>query len=228
GGQRQRVALARALVKQPRLLLLDESLAALDRQLRETTRLELVRIQRELGTTFVMVTHDQEEALSLATRIGVMADGRLLQSGAPHDVYERPANRFVAEFVGNANLLEVDVTTHDDAGVLLGSDLCSTPLRAAAASATRAGRAWLLLRPEQVTLAHADVPTAGVGDNALAGVIEDIAYGGDRWVYAIRLANGVRWRVSEPNAAHRAHADLTRGVAVTLRWPPGCGVVLAQ
>ena len=108
GGQRQRVALARALVKRPKLLLLDEPLAALDRKLREGTRFELVRLQEELGLTFVMVTHDQEEAMSMATRLAVMNAGRIAQTGTPHDIYERPATRFVADFIGIANILPAD------------------------------------------------------------------------------------------------------------------------
>ncbi|MBL0899919.1 MAG: ABC transporter ATP-binding protein [Reyranella sp.] len=108
GGQRQRVALARALVKRPKLLLLDEPLAALDRKLREGTRFELVRLQEELGLTFVMVTHDQEEAMSMASRLAVMNAGRIVQVGTPHEVYERPATRFVADFVGIANIFERD------------------------------------------------------------------------------------------------------------------------
>ncbi len=107
GGQRQRVALARALVKRPKLLLLDEPLAALDRKLREGTRFELVRLQEQLGLTFVVVTHDQEEAMSMATRLAVMNAGRIVQTGTPHDLYERPATRFVADFIGVANILEV-------------------------------------------------------------------------------------------------------------------------
>ena len=108
GGQRQRVALARALVKRPKLLLLDEPLAALDRKLREGTRFELVRLQEQLGLTFVMVTHDQEEAMSMATRLAVMNTGRVAQVGTPHEIYERPASRFVADFIGIANILEAD------------------------------------------------------------------------------------------------------------------------
>jgi putrescine transport system ATP-binding protein len=108
GGQRQRVALARALVKRPKLLLLDEPLAALDRKLREGTRFELVRLQEELGLTFVMVTHDQEEAMSMASRLAVMNLGRIVQVGSPHEVYERPATRFVADFIGIANIFERD------------------------------------------------------------------------------------------------------------------------
>ena len=123
GGQRQRVALARALVKRPKLLLLDEPLAALDRKLREGTRFELVRLQEQLGLTFVMVTHDQEEAMSMAGRLAVMDRGRIVQVGTPHEVYERPRSRFVADFIGIANILPLDD-----------------------------GRRWLALRPEKIAL----------------------------------------------------------------------------
>jgi ABC-type Fe3+/spermidine/putrescine transport system ATPase subunit len=130
GGQRQRVALARALVKRPKLLLLDEPLAALDRKLREGTRFELVRLQEQLGLTFVIVTHDQEEAMSMASRLAVMNAGRIVQAGTPHDLYERPASRFVADFIGLANILE-----------------------------TAPGR-WLALRPEKIALSAERPTTA--------------------------------------------------------------------
>ncbi|CAN5184285.1 ABC transporter ATP-binding protein [soil metagenome] len=135
GGQRQRVALARALVKRPKLLLLDEPLAALDRKLREGTRFELVRLQEQLGLTFVIVTHDQEEAMSIASRLAVMNAGRIVQTGTPHDLYERPATRFVADFIGIANILE-----------------------------TAPGR-WLALRPEKIRLTaeRPDTTHAGAG-----------------------------------------------------------------
>jgi ABC-type Fe3+/spermidine/putrescine transport system ATPase subunit len=122
GGQRQRVALARALIKRPKILLLDEPLAALDRKLREGTRFELVRLQEQLGLTFIVVTHDQEEAMSMASRLAVMNAGRIVQTGAPHELYEQPASRFVADFIGIANILE-----------------------------TGSGR-WLALRPEKIAL----------------------------------------------------------------------------
>ena len=131
GGQRQRVALARALVKRPKLLLLDEPLAALDRKLREGTRFELVRLQEELGLTFVMVTHDQEEAMSMASRLAVMDVGRIVQVGSPHEIYERPRSRFVADFIGIANILP------------LGD-----------------GRRWLALRPEKIALSVVRPDTA--------------------------------------------------------------------
>ncbi len=124
------MALARALVKRPKLLLLDEPLAALDRKLREGTRFELVRLQEELGLTFIMVTHDQEEAMSMAGRLAVMNDGRIVQVGTPHEVYERPRSRFVADFIGIANILPLD-----------------------------GGRRWLALRPEKIVLSAAEPST---------------------------------------------------------------------
>jgi putrescine transport system ATP-binding protein len=135
GGQRQRVALARALVKRPKLLLLDEPLAALDRKLREATRFEMVRLQEQLGLTFVMVTHDQEEAMSMATRLAVMKAGRIVQIGTPHEIYEHPASRFVADFIGIANILALS------------------------------GGGWMALRPEKITLAASrpDLPQAVAG-----------------------------------------------------------------
>jgi putrescine transport system ATP-binding protein len=126
GGQRQRVALARALIKRPKLLLLDEPLAALDRKLREGTRFELVRLQEQLGLTFVVVTHDQEEAMSMASRMAVMNAGRIAQTGTPHEIYEHPTTRFVADFIGVANLLDVS---------------------------GGGGPRWLALRPEKIALA---------------------------------------------------------------------------
>lgn len=135
GGQRQRVALARALVKRPKLLLLDEPLAALDRKLREGTRFEMVRLQAQLGLTFVMVTHDQEEAMSMATRLAVMNAGRIAQIGTPHEVYEHPASRFVADFIGIANILDAP------------------------------GGGWMALRPEKIALSatRPDLPHAAAG-----------------------------------------------------------------
>jgi putrescine transport system ATP-binding protein len=166
GGQRQRVALARALVKRPKLLLLDEPLAALDRKLREGTRFELVRLQEELGLTFVMVTHDQEEAMSMAGRLAVMDLGRVVQVGPPHEVYERPCSRFVADFIGIANILPLDD-----------------------------GRRWLALRPEKIALcvarpdaAHAVagkiVDAAYEGDRSLYRVAID-----DGSVLSVSIAN---------------------------------------
>ena len=176
GGQRQRVALARALAKMPKLLLLDEPLAALDRKLRAETRLELIGIQERVGITFLVVTHDQEEALSMATRVAVMDRGRLVQIGAPAEIYERPASRFVADFVGEVNLFEGELTAGFNclALTVAGFDRADSrcpPVR----SCPRALRLRLAVRPEKLVLSHA--PPAGF---AIAATVSSIGYLGGR------------------------------------------------
>lgn len=166
GGQRQRVALARALVKRPKLLLLDEPLSALDARLREETRAELLRLQRELGLAFLIVTHDQQEAMSMADRLAVMHDGGFMQVGTPRDVYARPATRHVAIFLGNANLLP--------------------------APADAAGRpGWLVLRPERIAISR-----VATGAGAVGAHIEDVAFEGDRTLLVARTDAGVALRIA--------------------------------
>jgi len=168
GGQRQRVALARALVKRPRLLLLDEPLAALDKKLRGAMQLELKRLQHEVGITFVVVTHDQEEALVMADRMAVLRDGRLLQCDTPHEVYERPADRFVADFIGVMNFIEGRIA---DGGVAaVGGKLMSGPIPEGAASGAAATAA---VRPERIRLS----PSAELA-NRVKGRVEAVVYHG--------------------------------------------------
>ncbi|MGH8259666.1 MAG: ABC transporter ATP-binding protein, partial [Steroidobacteraceae bacterium] len=160
GGQRQRVALARALVKRPKLLLLDEPLAALDRKLREHTQFELLNIQQRLGVTFVVVTHDQEEAMALASRMGVMSQGRIVQVGTPSEIYERPASRLVADFIGNVNLFEGRIVDGEPSGDVLIHCAELGPVRATAGGAdreaasemSRGATIWVALRPERIVL----------------------------------------------------------------------------
>jgi putrescine transport system ATP-binding protein len=160
GGQRQRVALARALVKRPKLLLLDEPLAALDRKLREGTRFELVRLQEELGLTFVMVTHDQEEAMSMATRIAVMSHGRIQQVGTPSEIYYKPRSRFVADFIGESNFLEVEAS-REEAGIARLADGRPVPCSMNGSQAGR--RATLMVRPESIHVGDPrDAPEASL------------------------------------------------------------------
>ncbi len=221
GGQQQRVALARSLAPRPRLLLLDEPLSALDRNLREQTRQEIVSLQRTLGITFILVTHDQREALSAASRIGVMQDGRLAQVGTPEEVYERPGSRFVAEFVGGANLLPATVRDTTAGRLRLELDgngvqvvaTCSTPLPA--------GRPVLLaLRPERLRL-H-----PGNGTNRLDATVVEASYGGESLAYHVRLADGTVLRATMALDRGLAAGCLPAGAAVTLSWEPEAAIVL--
>ncbi len=188
GGQRQRVAIARAIVKRPELLLLDEPLAALDRRLREKTRAELRALQQRLGLTFVMVTHDQDEALALATRIAVLDRGRIVQVGTPAELYERPASRFVAEFLGDCNLLEAAIVEPGVAALPGGARLHF------AGDAAPGSRVTLAIRPEKIAIG-AD------GRNTAVGTIEAVEYLGDISHLQVRLPDGTALEVTRVNGA---------------------------
>jgi putrescine transport system ATP-binding protein len=194
GGQRQRVALARCLVKRPRVLLLDEPLAALDKKLRDATRFELMELQRQLGLTFVIVTHDQSEAMILADRIGVMDRGRLMQVAAPEEIYERPNSRWVADFVGDVNLFEGRVG--DDRlsveGTAAGRLRVATPIEAEPRT-----QVWVAVRPERMRFSH-DAPSPGA-ENCFAGKVIEIGYLGDCSIYQVRLADGSRVKAAIAN-----------------------------
>ncbi|MEM9844927.1 MAG: ABC transporter ATP-binding protein [Pseudomonadota bacterium] len=206
GGQRQRVALARALVKRPRILLLDEPLGALDKKLRGQMQLELKRIQAEFGITFVVVTHDQEEALVMADSIAILKDGALVQSGTPREVYEYPANRFAAEFIGVMNFLPVRAAD--------GAFLDRTGARIAATQHGVSGDVTAAIRPERLRLDLRE------GDNTLKGTIADLAYHGlDLQVHLDSAAadQPVILRLTADAAEGR---DLTKGTALTVGWAP--------
>jgi putrescine transport system ATP-binding protein len=225
GGQRQRVALARALVKRPKLLLLDEPLAALDRKLRERTQLELTRIQERVGITFVLVTHDQEEAMNLSSRIAVMRDGRLEQVGTPRQIYENPANRFVAGFVGSANLLECSAGA--EPGQLRARDLdltLQTTQPPQGAAREMAGTVWVALRPEKIALEPAG--GSATRPNTAIGRIEDVTYRGANSSYHVRIAPAVVIEVAVPMQRRSAEGVYARGDTVLLRWAPDSLVVL--
>jgi putrescine transport system ATP-binding protein len=193
GGQRQRVALARALARRPRVLLLDEPLGALDRSLREETQAELKELQVRLGTTFVMVTHDQDEAMALADRIGIMQAGALVQVGSPREVYEEPASRFVAGFVGAANLLEGTIESR--AGGFARLTLADGSIVEAAARAGEPGeQAAVMVRPERLALAAPEID----GPNRLTGTVLSRAYLGDQIALRVGLPSGQELRVSAP------------------------------
>jgi putrescine transport system ATP-binding protein len=215
GGQQQRVALARALIKRPRLLLLDEPMAALDKKLRGETQFELMQLQRRLGTTFVIVTHDQEEAMIVADRIALMNQGRLVQAGSPADIYERPNSRWVADFIGEVTLIE----GRTEPGGVLATAL--GPLRTAASEAA-GDKVWLALRPEKLALGVQR--PASDHRNALAGTVFEIGYRGDISICKVRLADRSLIKVSLANAGGRppfAPNDL-----VWVSWPPDAGVIL--
>ncbi len=226
GGQRQRVALARALVKQPKLLLLDEPLAALDKKLREETQFELIKLQQTLGITFIVVTHDQEEAMTLATRIGVMRDGRIEQIARPRDIYEFPANRFVADFVGSANIFEGEVMEASGDRLTLRCDGLDGSVESGPAENCAPGqRVWFTLRPEKLLLSVGR-PEQTV--NVVTGVIDDIAYRGDRTIFRVRLANGRTIDVTRTNQAHREVQPTAVDDPVHVFWDRSCGQVLTS
>ena len=222
GGQRQRVALARSLVKRPRVLLLDEPLAALDKKLRAETQFELMELQRKLGTTFIVVTHDQEEAMILAHRIGVMDHGRLVQVAPPAEIYERPNSRWVADFIGDVNLLEGRMS---DAGVIENTP--AGRLRVADAAGAKFGdTVSVALRPEKIHLAPA--ASAGAPDNNATGTVWDIGYLGDMSIYKVKLDNGFVMKAAVANVARGTNPPVSLGDKVSLTWARESGVVLTR
>ena len=221
GGQQQRVALARAIVNRPEVLLLDEPLGALDLKLRRQMQVELKRIQTEVGITFVHVTHDQEEAMTMADTIAVMDGGRIEQLGSPADLYERPATTFAANFLGQSNLLAADVTGSSGGDLLLdvhGVRLQLPKDRARVA----AGRLWLGVRPEKL-----HVTTEGAAGNCLTGVVTDASFTGVATHYLVRLPWGQEIAVVQQNDGT---APLRPGQPVTVTWQPahGFGLDAAQ
>ena len=225
GGQRQRVALARSLIKQPKLLLLDEPLGALDKKLRESTQFELMNIQEKLGITFVVVTHDQEEAMTLSSRIGVMNAGQIIQVGTPPEIYEFPTSRFVADFVGSVNMFEGRITDEDNDYVRIRSDEadCTIFINHGVAAPPNAAIA-VALRPEKISIAH-EAPE-NLAENCLAGVVESIAYMGDVSVFNVRLKTGKLVKVTQTNLIRHAGDVINWDDHVYLNWHAASGVVL--
>jgi putrescine transport system ATP-binding protein len=224
GGQQQRGALARSLAKRPKLLLLDEPLGALDKKLREATQIELVNIIRQVGVTCVMVTHDQEEAMTMASRIAVMSEGRFLQVGAPADVYETPATRFVADFIGNVNLMDGSVVADEADHVDIQ---CADVLHRIGHGITgyEGQIVTVAVRPEKIHLSP-DEPAEP--HNKVRGIVEASAYFGLYTVYHLRLASGALLKVNVENETRHREGLPAQGDAVWARWLPTSQVVLTQ
>jgi len=232
GGQQQRVALARSLAKRPQVLLLDEPLGALDKKLREETQIELVNIIEDVGVTCVMVTHDQEEAMTMASRIAVMSEGKVLQVGTPAEIYETPATRFVADFIGNVNLMDGTVAVDEpdhcviDCGNIrhfVGHGITGTV----------GMKVSVALRPEKIRISRE--PPAAEGEtgsgghhNRIKGVVKDLAYFGSFTVYHLEFPGGRVLKVSQNNVERYRDDDLTWGDEAWAHWSPQAQVVLTQ
>lgn len=228
GGQRQRVALARALVKRPKLLLLDEPLGALDKKLREQTQFELVNIQEKVGITFVVVTHDQEEAMTMSSRIAVMNRGYIAQIGTPTEIYEYPNSRFTAEFIGSVNMFHGRILESEPDHSLIRSDEADCDLYVSHPGHLAPGtECWVAVRPEKVTISK-DAPAGSDGRNQATGVVKEIAYLGDVSIYEILLDTGKRVRVTAPMVTRRTEMPITWEDRVYLSWRPFAGSVLTN
>ena len=224
GGQRQRVALARALVKQPKLLLLDEPLSALDKKLREQTQFELMNIQYKVGVTFVVVTHDQEEAMTLSTRIAVMDRGRFIQTGTPTEIYEYPRDRFVADFIGSANILDGKVVSNLEGTIEVSTYLGKFSFKSNS-NISEGSDLFVGLRPEKISISKAASKSKNI-----TGFIDDIGYFGDYSIYKVRLDEGQIIDVTAQNQKRPKNAKdmLTYEDKVNLNWDNSSAMLLLK
>jgi putrescine transport system ATP-binding protein len=217
--------LARSLIKRPKVLLLDEPLAALDRKLRQQTQFELVNVQEKLGITFVIVTHDQDEAMTVASRIAILDRGRTVQIGTPGEIYEYPNSVFVAEFVGEVNLFEGRVVSARRDHVLVRSAEAGCDIAADHGVEAVAGQTvWAAIRPEKIEIAKEPPPDPRV--NCMEGRVHDIAYLGSLSVYHVRLASGPMARVSVANRSRLVEQPITWEDRVWLTWAPMASAIL--
>ena len=232
GGQRQRVALARCLVKQPKLVLLDEPLGALDRKLREKTQFELVNIQEKLGVTFIMVTHDQEEAMTMSTRIGIMEEGRIRQVGSPTEIYEYPNSRYVADFLGEMNIFDGIITEVEPDHVMIQSEDLDSEIYISSASDVPLGASvGVAIRPEKIILSLDEPEQDEIKlRNYTSGEVSEIAYLGDMSIYHVTLDTGASpektVKVSLSNQVRLSERPVNWGDKVYLSWHPQNGSVL--
>lgn len=226
GGQKQRVALARSLAKKPKVLLLDEPLGALDKKLREETQFELIDLQMKLGLTFVIVTHDQEEAMTLADRIAVMDHGKIVQVATPAEIYEQPNSRYVADFIGDINLLDGRIASTGNGAVHM--DTVGTGAAVVVDQALEASpgdAAWFAIRPEKIAISLDKPPT---DINAIAGEVWDIGYLGDVSTYHVRLPTGATIKATVTNRTRLVERPITWDDKVWLSWPRDAGIVLTR
>ncbi len=227
GGQRQRVALARSLVKQPKLLLLDEPLASLDKKLKERTQLELVTIQERVGITFIMVSHDQEESMTMSTRLAVMNEGQIRQVGPPHEIYEFPNSRFVADFIGSINMFEGIILEDTEDYVIVQSDSIPSELCISHSATIPPGaHVTVAVRPEKIKISKMSLGKPDVEYNYTHGVVDDIQYLGDVSIYHVLTTNGRRILATLPNLVRLTEQPVTWEDKVYLYWQPENGIVL--
>jgi putrescine transport system ATP-binding protein len=228
GGQRQRVALARALAKQPKLLLLDEPLGALDKKLREQTQFEIMNIQEKTGITFVVVTHDQEEAMTLATRIAVMDKGEIRQTGTPTDIYEFPRSRFVADFIGSINQCEGTVNYAGNGRAVVACEAWGTEVTVACDEALPVGsKVSVAVRPEKIAIERGKPPS---GLNVLPGKVMDLGYFGKDSLYRVKLASNTLMRVNRVNERRASEGERVAvwEDEVWLSFEPSAAIVLKE
>jgi len=227
GGQRQRVALARALIRRPKVLLLDEPLSALDKKLREQTQFELMNIQSQVGITFVFVTHDQDEAMALSTRIAVMNRGQVVQVGTPSEIYEFPQDRFVADFIGTTNLFEGTVSGTEPGHLIVRSAEAGCDLIIDELGRFGSGqRVWVALRPEKIRLSKQ--PLGGDRVNQIKGIVWELGYLGNRSTYRIKTETGKLVTVFAQNERRTSEWSIDWSDEVYLSWTANCAVLLHQ